>query len=60
MKRNIYLFFSLFTFFGAAAQNLVVNPSFENTSSNCGSFGGEDFFSDLTRIIHHPKIKVLR
>jgi len=47
MKKNIYLFFSLFTFFGAAAQNLVVNPSFENTSSNCGSFGGEDFFSDL-------------
>ena len=31
----------------AAAQNLVVNPSFEITSSNCGNFGGEGFFTDL-------------
>jgi len=31
----------------AFAQNLVVNPSFEQTSSNCGSFGGEGFFTDL-------------
>ncbi|MDB4656137.1 hypothetical protein OAE48_04730 [Flavobacteriales bacterium] len=29
------------------AQNLVVNPSFEVTSTNCGSFGGEGFFADL-------------
>ena len=29
------------------AQNLVVNPSFEQTSSNCGNLGGEGFFSDL-------------
>lgn len=32
----------------AFAQNLVVNPSFEVTSSNCGNFGGEGFFTDLT------------
>ncbi len=47
MKKNIFLLLSLFTFFGASAQNLVVNPSFEITSSNCGNFGGEGFFSDL-------------
>ncbi|MCB0763794.1 MAG: gliding motility-associated C-terminal domain-containing protein [Flavobacteriales bacterium] len=29
-------------------QNLVVNPSFEITTTNCGSFGGEGFFTDLT------------
>lgn len=29
------------------AQNLVVNPSFEQTASNCGNFGGEGFFTDL-------------
>lgn len=32
----------------ANAQNLVVNPSFEITSSNCGNLGGEGFFTDLT------------
>jgi hypothetical protein len=29
------------------AQNLVVNPSFEQTLSNCGNFGGEGFGTDL-------------
>jgi hypothetical protein len=29
------------------AQNLVINPGFENTSSNCGNFGGEGFTTDL-------------
>ena len=47
MKKNIYFLFSLFISFGASAQNLVVNPSFENTSSNCANFGGEGFFTDL-------------
>jgi gliding motility-associated-like protein len=28
-------------------QNLVVNPSFEITATNCGAFGGEGFFTDL-------------
>jgi hypothetical protein len=29
------------------AQNLVVNPSFEITNSNCANLGGEGFFTDL-------------
>lgn len=29
------------------AQNLVNNPSFENTASNCANFGGEGFSADL-------------
>lgn len=29
------------------AQNLVVNPSFEITNSNCSNFGGEGFRTDL-------------
>ena len=33
--------------FSVFAQNLVVNPSFENTASNCGNFGGEGFTTDL-------------
>lgn len=33
--------------FTASAQNLVVNPSFEQTASNCGNFGGEGFRADL-------------
>lgn len=32
----------------STAQNLVVNPSFEITASNCSNFGGEGFFTDLT------------
>lgn len=46
--RNIYLS-ACVLFFGTAiqAQNLVVNPSFEQTASNCGNFGGEGFRSDL-------------
>lgn len=45
-KQLLLLFFSLsfVTFYG---QNLVINPSFENTSSNCGNFGGEGFGTDL-------------
>ncbi len=33
--------------FSVSAQNLVVNPSFENTSSNCANLGGEGFGTDL-------------
>lgn len=47
MKKNIYVLFLLMIGFAASAQNLVVNPSFENTSSNCGNLGGEGFFTDL-------------
>ena len=47
MKKNIYLLFFLFFTHQTFAQNLVVNPSFENTATNCGSFGGEGFFTDL-------------
>jgi len=32
---------------GLSAQNLVVNPSFEITTSNCTNMGGEGFFTDL-------------
>ena len=47
MKKNFTpLFFILFSVV-ATAQNLVVNPSFEQTASNCGNFGGEGFFTDL-------------
>jgi hypothetical protein len=47
MKKNFtYLLFMLMSVF-ASAQNLVVNPSFEQTASTCGNFGGEDFFNDL-------------
>lgn len=48
MKRNIYLLFFLLASVNLTAQNLVVNPSFEQTNSNCGNFGGEGFFSDLS------------
>lgn len=47
MKKNIYLLFFILLGFQSFGQNLVVNPSFENTSSNCGNFGGEGFFTDL-------------
>ena len=48
MKKNIYLLFFLLSGLSGFAQNLVVNPSFENTATNCGSFGGEGFFTDLS------------
>ncbi|MFM1876351.1 MAG: hypothetical protein RL266_2088, partial [Bacteroidota bacterium] len=48
MKKNIYVLFLSMITVAAIGQNLVVNPSFENTSSNCGNFGGEGFFTDLT------------
>lgn len=38
------LFFTNYSY----SQNLVINPSFETTSSNCANFGGEGFFTDLT------------
>ena len=47
MNKNIYLLFFALLTFQVNAQNLVVNPSFEQTASNCGNFGGEGFFSDL-------------
>ncbi|MCF8258705.1 MAG: T9SS type A sorting domain-containing protein [Flavobacteriales bacterium] len=46
--KNIYLLTATLLFSNALlAQNLVVNPSFEQTASNCGNFGGEGFFTDL-------------
>lgn len=49
MKKAITFFaFLLFLFSEKTiAQNLVLNPSFENTASNCANFGGEGFTSDL-------------
>lgn len=44
--KKILFFLTLFTFSGNA-QNLVVNPSFENTNTNCANFGGEGFRQDL-------------
>lgn len=41
------LFLSLLFSISLFGQNLVVNPSFENTSSNCGNLGGEGFGTDL-------------
>lgn len=34
-------------FYESKAQNLVVNPSFEITNTNCSGFGGEGFRQDL-------------
>lgn len=45
-KRLLLSFFSLVSVI-LNAQNLVINPSFENTSSNCANFGGEGFGTDL-------------
>lgn len=46
--RNIYLISaSLLLATLSSAQNLVVNPSFEQTVTNCSQFGGEGFFTDL-------------
>jgi hypothetical protein len=47
MRRNLYLLFLALFVGQVSAQNLVVNPSFEQTVSNCGNFGGEGFFTDL-------------
>ncbi len=47
--KHIYVFAALIlTVAFAQAQNLVVNPSFETTASNCGNFGGEGFTTDLS------------
>lgn len=48
MKKNFTLLFCVLFSVVTLAQNLVVNPSFEQTTSNCGSFGGEGFFTDLS------------
>lgn len=48
MIRIYFLLFAVCLGSFASAQNLVVNPSFEITASNCSNFGGEGFFSDLT------------
>jgi hypothetical protein len=47
MKTRLLLLVLLFTGTALFGQNLVINPSFENTSSNCGNFGGEGFGTDL-------------
>lgn len=47
MKKGLLFLLLLLAGAGVYAQNLVVNPSFENTSSNCGNFGGEGFGTDL-------------
>lgn len=47
MKRNLTTLFITAFCLSGYAQNLVVNPSFEQTASNCGNFGGEGFFTDL-------------
>lgn len=45
MKKS--LFFLTLIVFSSNAQNLVVNPSFEITNTNCANFGGEGFRTDL-------------
>lgn len=47
MKSSLLLSILLLSSYITFSQNLVVNPSFETTSSNCGSFGGEGFSTDL-------------
>jgi gliding motility-associated-like protein len=45
---NIITLFVLFLFVQLGnSQNLVLNPSFEITTSNCANFGGEGFTTDL-------------
>jgi gliding motility-associated-like protein len=44
---KLFVLFFGFVVFNLKAQNLVVNPSFELTSSNCGNFGGEGYTTDL-------------
>ena len=49
MRKLIFIFIALICCqLIATAQNLVVNPSFENTTTNCTGFGGEGFGTDLT------------
>ena len=47
MKRTLTICILLLFGVGMQAQNLVLNPGFENTSSNCANFGGEGFTTDL-------------
>ncbi len=49
-KERYYLFVLFALFFLVKitfSQNLVLNPSFEITTSNCANFGGEGFTTDL-------------
>jgi hypothetical protein len=47
MKQLITSFALLLSVYIVHGQNLVVNPSFEQTASNCANFGGEGFRADL-------------
>lgn len=47
MKKIVTPLFLILFSVVATAQNLVVNPSFEQTTSNCANLGGEGFFTDL-------------
>jgi gliding motility-associated-like protein len=47
-KKYLYALFVVFFLVNSlVAQNLVLNPSFEITTSNCANFGGEGFTTDL-------------
>jgi gliding motility-associated-like protein len=47
-KKYLYALFVVFFLVNTlVAQNLVLNPSFEITTSNCANFGGEGFTTDL-------------
>jgi len=48
VKYHLIALFVLFLYVQlVTSQNLVVNPSFEITTSNCANFGGEGFTTDL-------------
>lgn len=47
MKNYFLCLLMLIMYRVACAQNLVVNPSFEITNTNCSGFGGEGFRQDL-------------
>lgn len=49
MNRGIILLCFAFLYFGtASSQNMVLNPSFEQTNTNCSQLGGEGFRQDLS------------
>ena len=48
VKYKLFLLFAISLFVHSLySQNLVLNPSFEITTSNCANFGGEGFTTDL-------------
>ncbi len=47
MKIRLLFLLAILTSSTLLAQNLVINPSFELTSSNCANLGGEGFGTDL-------------